>query len=50
MVTPTPIAFGVAREFQTFVEIAGVGIEVGVFDAVPVAWGWLQPDQPRATT
>jgi hypothetical protein len=47
MVTPKPIAFGVAREFQTFVEIAEVGVEVRVFDAVNEAWGWLQPDQPR---
>jgi hypothetical protein len=47
IVTGKPITFGVAREFKDFVAIAGVDMEVRVFDAVGEAWGWLLPDQPR---
>ena len=43
--TAKPITFGVAREFKEIAGIAGVPIEVKVFDAVDAAWAWLKPGQ-----
>ena len=44
MVTPRPIAFGIARVFQELVHLGGFALEVHAFRNRAAAWTWLRPD------
>ena len=46
IVTPKPIAFGVAKIFGHFLRARGVPLEVNVFTEKEGAWAWLRPDTP----
>jgi hypothetical protein len=43
MVTPRPIAFGIARVFQELVHLGGFALEVRAFRHPDAAWMWLRP-------
>jgi hypothetical protein len=43
MVTPRPIAFGIARVFQELVHLGGFALEVHAFRHRAAAWLWLRP-------
>jgi len=46
MVTPKPIAFGVAQIFGHLLQLRGIPLQVKVFLDTETAWAWLRPDMP----
>ena len=48
IVTPRPIAFGIARVFQELVRLGGFALEVCAFRHRAGAWAWLRPDLDRS--
>ena len=48
IVTPRPLAFGIARVFQELVRLGGFALEVGAFRHRAGAWAWLRPDMDQS--
>jgi hypothetical protein len=48
IVTPRPVAFGIARVFQELIRLGGFALEVRAFRHRAGAWAWLRPDMNRS--